>query len=386
MFFVHPDIRKAESLPAEAFTYPEFLNLELQTIFTRAWLPVPERSQQELRNDPRGVEEIVRLRGARVPFTLLERPLFLQRDWRGKLHCFPNVCTHAWYPLIHGLARERSITCGQHGRQFDCEGRFVSQTGFDDVKGFPRESDSLRDLPVEQWLRFIFINLGRPVASFRRFFGKMGETTTQILDQPLKLVTNATEMREVDGNWKQHACNYMDRFHIRYMHRAPGGLADAIDLPSYQTELYPLSSLQWVYARNADHGFAPKTLPPRFRDASSPSKRVFALWWFIFPNMTFNFYPWGLSVNVYMPIRDKPEKTMFFWYHYVLDEEKYDLRNEMWLNEQVDNEDVDAMTQVRRGVHSGFAPRGRFAPREETGPHWLQNLIYEMIFENARLT
>src|SRR5712692_677354 len=150
MFFVHPDIRKAESLPAEAFTYPEFLNLELQTIFTRAWLPVPERSQQELRNDPRGVEEIVRLRGARVPFTLLERPLFLQRDWRGKLHCFPNVCTHAWYPLIHGLARERSITCVQHGRQFDCEGRFVSQTGFDDVKGFPRESDSLRDLPVEQ--------------------------------------------------------------------------------------------------------------------------------------------------------------------------------------------------------------------------------------------
>lgn len=82
-----------------------------------------------------------------------------------------------------------------------------------------------------------------------------------------------------------------------------------------------------------------------------------------------------------MPVPGKPESTLFFWYHYVSDEEKYELRNEIWLNEQVDNEDVDAMMQVQRGMRSGLAPRGRFAPREETGPHWFHRLEYNVIFE-----
>ena len=34
--------------------------------------------------------------------------------------------------------------------------------------------------------------------------------------------------RDVAGNWKQHAWNYLDPFHIGFVHRAPGGLADAV--------------------------------------------------------------------------------------------------------------------------------------------------------------
>ena len=40
------------------------------------------------------------------------------------------------------------------------------------------------------------------------------------------------EVRELSGNWKQHAWNYMDKFHITFIHRSPGGLADAIDVNS----------------------------------------------------------------------------------------------------------------------------------------------------------
>ena len=61
------------------------------------------------------------------------------------------------------------------------------------------------------------------------------------------------------------------------------GLADAIDLKSYATELYPGTALQWAYAKDPSHGFDPKLLPDRFRDSK---RRVFALWWFVFPNLT----------------------------------------------------------------------------------------------------
>ncbi|MBI4062107.1 MAG: aromatic ring-hydroxylating dioxygenase subunit alpha, partial [Elusimicrobia bacterium] len=36
---------------------------------------------------------------------------------------------------------------------------------------------------------------------------------------------------------------------------------------------------------------------------------------------------------------------------------------------------VEAMAQVRRGARSGLAPRGRFSPAEETGPHWFHRAV-----------
>jgi phenylpropionate dioxygenase-like ring-hydroxylating dioxygenase large terminal subunit len=190
------------------------------------------------------------------------------------------------------------------------------------------------------------------------------------------------EAREVDGNWKQHAWNYMDNFHIRFVHKGPGGLADAIDMSSYRTELHKFSALQWVYAIHPRNGFDPRLLAARFRDPRNTSKRVFALWWFIFPNIALNFYPWGLSVNIYMPIRGRPEKTLFLWYQYALDEEKFRQRNNTWLSEQVDAEDIEAISLVSKGARSEFAPRGRFAPKEEEGPHWFHRLVYETIFDD----
>lgn len=383
--YVDPDIRRAETLPAEAFRNPMFLNLELATIFEKCWLFVPQRTVEDMRIDPRSLDEMLSVRGARLPFSLLDKPFFLQRSWKGEeLHCFPNVCTHAWYPLVRGQERGNRITCAQHGRQFDCEGKFVSQLGFQETEDFPRECDNLTSLPIVKWGQFLFVNMGAPIAPLDEFLGEMKQSVMQLPTVEFKRSGEGLEVREreVYGNWKQHAWNYMDKFHIAFIHRAPGGLADAVDLASYRTELYTHSALQWVYAKNPEHGFESELLPQRFNDQAHPEKRVFALWWFIFPNLTLNFYPWGLSVNVYMPIAHKPDSTLFLWYHYIFDEQKYKLRDTWWLNKQVDNEDIDAMSQVRRGVNSGFAPRGKFAPKEEIGPHWFHQLVYKTVFES----
>ncbi len=385
-FQVDEDIRKAETLPAGAFIDPGFLERELATVFSRAWLLVPDRGAGALTGeDARPLAEALAVRGARVPISVAGKPLFLQRGWDDdRLRCFPNVCTHAWYPLVTGPSRGSSLTCGQHGRKFDCGGRFLSQPGFDGAgaKGaaFPRECDHLRALPVEAWGPFLFVCLGTepPLAPLADVLRPVSESVAAIPQDGMRPVANpAGEVREVGGNWKQHAWNYMDSFHVTYIHRAPGGLADAIDLASYRTELHRHAALQWVYARDPAHGFDPALVPARMRH---PEKRVFALWWFVFPNLALNFYPWGLSVNVYMPVPDHPDRTLFLWYQRVLDEAKWRDRDRIWLSKQVDEEDVDAMAQVARGIRSGLAPRGRFAPDAETGPHWFHKRVYETVF------
>jgi choline monooxygenase len=375
-FVVDADIRAARTLPPRAFTDPAFLELELATIFSRCWQLVPQRSSEELRADSRSLMELVSLRGSHVPVALLDRPLFLQRDWRGVLRCFPNVCTHAWFPLIHGPGRERSIVCGQHGRRFDCAGTFLSQPGFSDAQ----ETDNLRELPQAVWADLLFVAFEDPLLPFEQLTAEVRQSTSCLPLEQLRRVPRHGEVREVPGNWKQHAWNYMDVFHLSYIHRAPGGLADAIDLDSYRTELHRHSALQWAYAANPEHGFEPKLLPERF---ASPGRRVFALWWFVFPNLALNFYPWGLSINVYAPVAERPDRTLFLWYHYVLDSARYERRDEIWRNQQVDAEDVDAVRQASLGVRSGLASCGRFAPEHEAGPHWFHRLVYETAFPAA---
>ncbi len=379
-FFVDADIRRAESLPSSAFTNPNFLELEMETIFNKTWMLVPHHGSlgrstafSEFPNKP----------GSRVPFSLLGKPLFLQRNSKKEINCFPNVCTHAWHPLVESASTGGSIVCPQHGREFDSEGRFMSHRGFEKLEDFPRESDNLRKLPLENWGPIISVCLGEPFAPFKKIIENVKESIPGIDLESFKYKPVANEIREVDGNWKQHAWNYMDNYHIRFVHKGPGGLADAIDLETYTTELYQHSALQWAYARRPEDGFAPQQVATRFKDPNKADKRVFALWWFIFPNLTLNFYPWGLSVNQYMPVPGRPDRTQFHWFQYSLDEAKFNDRNKVWLNKQVDDEDIEAISLVSKGARSGFAPRGRFAPREEQGPHWLHRLIYATVFRES---
>lgn len=364
---VDDDVTQAQTLPAATFTDRGFLERELDTIFQRSWLVVPERG-----DDPRPLEDQVGARGARVPFTVLDRPLFAQRGWDDDaLRAFPNTCTHAWYPLVLGPSRGPTLVCAQHGRRFDCTGSFVSQQGFSArMPGFPRPCDHLQALPIASWRRLTWVNFDPTTRPLADLLAPVDESLAHMPAMPER---TSAEVREVAGNWKQHAWNYLDQFHIGFVHRAPGGLADAIDLSSYRTELHATSVLQWAYAARPEDGFDPRWLPERFHDPGG--RRVFALWWFVFPNLTLNFYPWGLSVNVYQPVPERPDVTRFAWYQFPLDRAKHAERDRRWLSSQVDAEDVDALAQVSRGLRSGFAPRGRFAPDHEQAAHWFHRAV-----------
>ena len=364
---VDDDIERAEGLPASAFFEREFLDRELATVFRKSWLVVPEQG-----DDPRPLDEQVAARGSRVPITVLGRPLFLQRGWDDDgLRAFPNTCTHQWYPLVLGASRGPTLVCGQHGRRFDCNGRFVSQQGFKDA----RDCDHLPALPVATWRRLTFVAFEAGVPELARV---LAEVDASLAKMPVMPDRMSAEIREVAGNWKQHACNYLDHFHIGFVHRAPGGLADAIDLATYKTEVYEHSVLQWVYASEAASGFDPAWLPERFADPKG--RRVFALWWFVFPNLALSFYPWGLSVNVYQPVPDRADATRFVWYQFALDRALHAERDRRWLSAQVDAEDVDALAQVSRGLRSGFAPRPRFAPQHEQAAHWFHRAVAREVF------
>ena len=86
----------------------------------------------------------------------------------------------------------------------------------------------------------------------------------------------------------------------------------------------------------------------------------------------FNFYPWGLSVNVVRPI--SKNKTRVLFRSYVWDESKLSAGAGAVLD-KVEREDEFVVEGVHLGLQSKFYESGRFSPTREKGVHHFHSLL-----------
>ena len=103
---------------------------------------------------------------------------------------------------------------------------------------------------------------------------------------------------------------------------------------------------------------------------------VAAYYFWVYPNMMFNFYPWGLSVNIVSPVavnKTKVEFLTFMW-----KEEKYDKGAGSDLD-KVEMEDEEIVHSVQKGIVSRFYQHGRYSVTRETGTHHFHRLLAESL-------
>ena len=101
-------------------------------------------------------------------------------------------------------------------------------------------------------------------------------------------------------------------------------------------------------------------------------KQVAAYYFWVFPNMMFNFYPWGLSINLVQPL--EMNKTRVSFVTYVYDESKRHSGAGALLD-KVEREDEFVVEGVHRGIQSRFYTSGRFSPTREKGVHHFHRLL-----------
>ncbi|QQG45182.1 MAG: Rieske 2Fe-2S domain-containing protein [Candidatus Sungiibacteriota bacterium] len=372
-FFVDQDIIRAQGLPKALFLDPEF-HLRTQEIFKISWqfIPPPE-------TDLRTFPELLAARGSWAPSR--DRKLIITRDSYGTLHCFYNTCSHAGFPAVLFSGCGTHFECPQHGRKYKLTGEFASHTGLEEkMTANEKKSAGLYELNLGLWNQFFFVNASTAPPKLWDFIKDMHNVIGLLALNRFRRSGEIKEMERVPGSPFLHILNYLDELHITYIHGR--SLAKAVDMKSYRTEIYPWSVLQWVFAENPQYGFDPQLLPERFRDAA---KRVFALWWFIFPNMAFNFYPWGLSVNMWLPTDRNPETTIFYRHHYIWDNDKYAGRNEFWADSAVNEEDLAAIQETTRSIKNpSFLRQNKFLPDKEQAPHWFHRRLYELLFEERK--
>jgi choline monooxygenase len=352
---IDPDITSARTPPAEFYSGWEWFELCRERVFARSWQIVADA-------------DALRAPGQVLPVTLLEglldEPLLLTRDRRDRLHCLSNVCTHRGALVCPAPARASGLTCPYHGRRFGLDGVFRSMPEFEGVAGFPSPADDLPRVPFGAWGKLVFA-APAPGHELDGLLAPMRERLGFIDTGALVLDPARSRDYVVRANWALYVDNYLEGFHIPYVH---AGLNAALDYGQYATELYGLSSLQLGIARNQGEGFEPP------EGAADHGRSVAAYYWWLFPNTMINAYPWGISVNIVRPLA--PDRTRVSFISYVGDPARLEEGAGAALD-RVEREDEAVIETVQRGLAGRLYRRGRYSPSREVGVHHFHRLLAE---------
>lgn len=348
-----PDIRAARTPGASLYDEARYEE-HRRTLLPRAWQLAPLA-----RGAPAPAHA--------APWTCLpgslDEPLLWTGDEEGAVRCLGNVCTHRGRVLVEQAGPMRALRCGYHGRTFALDGRLRSAPGFEDALDFPSAGDDLPEIPSGEWHGFRFAALA-PAQLFDDWIAP-AEDVAGHLASALPAEPDEVRDYEFDAHWLLYLENYLEGFHIPYVH---AGLASALDWSAYRIELFPRASLQVGLAAE---GEACIELPCGHRHHG---QRVAGYWLWLHPNTLLNFYPWGLSINVVLP--QGPARTRV---HYRVHVARPELRARGAGADldRVEHEDEREVRAVQRGIASRAYRGGRYAPRHEAAVHHMHRILVE---------
>ncbi|MBS1488508.1 MAG: aromatic ring-hydroxylating dioxygenase subunit alpha [Bacteroidetes bacterium] len=355
--FIDNDISLAQTLPTSFYLKEEYFQRSKEKIFSKCWHFIGDTDQ-------------VKEKGWVTPVNLLpsflNEPLLLSHDKNEKLYCISNVCTHRGNLLVEKPCQRNDIRCQYHGRRFHLDGRFLSMPEFKEVKNFPTAADDLHQLPLHTWGKWLFTSLTGKLNA-NEFFAPMMERLAWLPLLEFVFHPELSKDYHIHAHWALYCENYLEGFHIPFVH---SGLNSVIDYSNYSVELFSHSSLQVGIAKEGELIF---DLPP-----SSPDygKKIASYYFWVFPNLMFNFYPWGLSVNIVQPLSVSETKVSFL--SYVWDESK--LRQGAGGDlHKVEMEDEEIVQNVQKGIRSRFYDHGRYSVTREQGTHHFHRLIAQFM-------
>ena len=339
---IDPDIAVAQTLPGSFYSDAAVFAALRERVFARTWQWLGTLDDVA---EPESLAPRALLPG------FLDEPLLLSRDAEGRLRCMSNVCTHRGNILVGAACRAKQIRCGYHSRRFDLAGHMTFMPEFKEARDFPSPSDDLPQVAFGEWAGQAFASLD-PAGALAEF---LAPVQASVASDPLgQLTYDPTRDRDfsVKAHWALYVENYLEGFHIPFVHAA---LNEVVDYGSYASELHRYANLQLAHDKQG---------------------QVAARYWWVFPNLMLNFYPWGLSVNVVQP--QAIDRTRVLFRSFVWDESKLERGAGAGLD-RVEAEDEAVVEAVARGVRSRLYTRGRYSPTRERGVHHFHRLLCEFL-------
>lgn len=356
MFSINHNIRQASTLPSDFYKSREVFEMSKAAIFSRTWQYVAD-------------SDVVAESRQVFPFTLLEKtldePLVFSRDEEQELRCLSNVCTHRGKIIVEQPGKMRMLTCGYHGRCFRLDGSFRSMPAFEQAENFPSDADHLTKVPFAKWAGMLFVSPD-PAMTFEDWVRPLMDRIGWMKLDSMRFDEATSKDYYIKANWALYCDNYLEGFHIPFVHPA---LNQALDFASYSYEVFPYCNLQVGIAKEGEPCF---DIPA---GAADHGKRIYAYYYWMFPNLMLNFYPWGLSMNIVEPLGHDQTRVRFRTYLF----EGSEVDRTTFAIDKTEMEDESVVESVQLGVRSRYYKSGRFSPAMEQGVHHFHTLISQFL-------
>ena len=348
---IDADIRKARTLPSSWYSDDSIFQT-LISRFSLEWHFAAHHSDLDEFNT--------------IPLTHIEgqtkEPMLLTKT-ENNLNCLSNVCTHRGMLIASEPCNGKVLQCPYHGRTFDLDGIFKNMPAFEDVVNFPSVEDNLKQFPTGEWAGMVFTGV-EPSKTFDDWIRPISERMSWWADRK-QMERDKSRDRDwiINTNWALYVDNYLEGFHIPFVH---SDLNAVLDYGDYTTELFEGGVLQIGIASEGEPFFEIPESSPDY------GKKIAAYYWWLFPGLMLNIYPWGVSVNIVVP--EAVNKTRVIYQGYVTDPEMLGQGAGGDLD-KVEIEDQFVVEGCLRGIQSSAYDRGRYSPEMERGVHHFHRML-----------
>ena len=344
-------LAEAETITGPWYTDERIAQLERQNVFGGTWQMVGRTAQLE---NP----------GDFITTEVGGEPIVLVRSADKSLRAFYNVCRHHAAAVVTQACGNASIfRCPYHGWSYGTDGTLKGVPEFEGVCNFDRAKNGLVPIRVEEWEKFVFVNLNNDAPSLPDHLGKMVEQF-----KPLALNNlHFAERREytLECNWKVFVDNYLDGgYHVPHLHK---GLNSILTYKEYTIENFERFCLQ-SSPIDAAGGEA----------MTAAVRKGQALYYWLYPNLMLNWYEGYLDTNFVVPLAINKMKVIFeFYFADVSEAAKARNKQSMDVSERIQDEDHNICESVQKGLSSRAYGAGRLSVRREAGEQLFHQLLHK---------
>jgi phenylpropionate dioxygenase-like ring-hydroxylating dioxygenase large terminal subunit len=213
-------LRRAVTLPAQAYTSEEFFGWEMDHLLRGGWQCVAHVSQ-------------IPQPGDFLNLDLLGEPLIVVHDKDDAIRLLSRVCPHRAMDIMPegfgyaghapqmdagqpGCGHTRLFLCPYHAWTFELDGKLKACPEMQQAEGFCRDEFALKSFRAEIWNGFVFVNLDGRAGPLAPGLTEMDADLSAFALGGMKMIV----AREWDCpfNWKALVENFMESYHHLGIH------------------------------------------------------------------------------------------------------------------------------------------------------------------------
>jgi len=355
-------IHLAHGVPNEYYIRPECFEMEGEHLFNKGWFAV-------------GFVKDLPQTGSALPVNYFNNPLLIIRSKQDeKIRVFQNVCRHRGMILIEEpTVLKGAIRCPYHSWCYKQTGEVVATPhiggpGYNYHSGIDKNELSLLEVRSHIWRDVIFVNPDGMAPPFEEVHQPLLDRWS-VFEQPMYSdMSDSSFKLEVNGNWKLAVENYLESYHLPWVH--PG-------LNSYSKLEDHENIVEYGhYSGQISHKYIPQyTTGKQFADFKNlgPEWDTKGEYIVLFPNLVLGVqkdHIFNLIIEPLAPNKIREHIELYYSDPVMLADEYKETRQEnakLWKN--VFEEDIFVVEGMQKGRYAKGFDGGRFSPIMDEPTH-----------------